>query len=140
MPIVSVWLIRTALLHFTVGIALGAVLLVQKPIPFWPALWLWLPAHVEILVFGWIIQLVIGVGYWMLPKYPVAPIRGHAGPLWAAWGLLNGGVLLAVAVGALGGYALPLLAARLMELGAVVLFARNVWPRIKPFGEGQPTG
>ena len=38
---------------------------------------------------------LMGVAWWILPKYPRLPERGPAAPVWAAWLLLNAGVVLA---------------------------------------------
>lgn len=96
MPGVSAWLVRSSLLYLAAGATLGAVLLVQK------AGWVWVPAggasllgvHRELLVVGWLVQLAMGVGFWILP-----PVRGEAvreRPAWRAAALLNAGVLLVV--------------------------------------------
>ena len=90
-----------------------------------PWLWLLRPAHVEGLLFGFMVQFVMGVGYWMLPRAPArVGTRGMAGALT----LLNAGVLLACA-----GAWMPVaaVAGRGGEAAAVALFAAHVWPRVR---------
>ena len=82
---------------------------------------------------GWLVQLVLGVGFWILP-----PVRGEAireRPAWRVAFLLNAG-LLVFAVGAARGEAAPLVGwlpviGRGLEALAVAGFA---WPLLRrPF-------
>jgi hypothetical protein len=131
-PRLSCWFIRSALLHLALGITIGALILAHKGIPFYPFVWRLLPTHIEFLLFGWIVQLVMGVGFWIFPRFRRA--RGNETPAWIAFGLLNAGVWLA-GVGPIFGAALPVtLIGRLLETGAAVAFAWHAWPRIKPPG------
>jgi len=34
-----------------------------------------LPIHIEVLIFGWIIQFTLGTAYWILPRFLQAPQR-----------------------------------------------------------------
>ncbi|MFI5234657.1 MAG: hypothetical protein ACHQXA_03010 [Gemmatimonadales bacterium] len=131
MPSLSLWFIRTALLELLTGVTLGAAMLAARGGSWAPRLAGLLPLHVELLVLGWLANLVIGVAYWMLPKYPTGRERGAGAPVVAAWVALNGGLLLV-------GLDLFPVAGRSAELLAVLLFATNAWPRVKPFGAGRP--
>jgi hypothetical protein len=82
------------------------------------------------------VQLALGVAYWILPKHAHGPVRGPAGPVIAAAVLINLGVLSAGLGGAVGQDGLTV-AGRLAELTAVLLFATNALPRIKEFGRGR---
>ncbi|HQR17945.1 MAG TPA: hypothetical protein PK948_06225, partial [Gemmatimonadales bacterium] len=84
---------------------------------------------------GWMVQLAMGVAWWILPKYPRQPERGPAAPVWAAWLLLNGGVLLAGVGRSVGAPDAVVLTGRAAELLAAAAFAAAAWPRIKAFGE-----
>ena len=139
MPAWTVRFLRLALGWLIAGAALGAVLLAAKGMG-WPLPWgRLLGVHVELLLVGWMLQFALGVAYWMLPRHPTAPERGASGPVAAAFGLLNLGVVTAGA-GATLAAELPVVGlGRLAELGAVVAFALNAWPRIKPFGAGRGT-
>ncbi len=56
MPRLSQWIIRTAFIYLLLGFTFGALLLAHKGVPLHPALWSWLPAHIEFLLMGWIVQ------------------------------------------------------------------------------------
>jgi hypothetical protein len=91
-----------------------------------------LPAHIEFLLFGWTVQLVMGVGFWIFPRFRRS--RGDERPAWLAFGLLNLGVLLIGLGSVFNGPTMVSLIGRLAEVGAVGAFALHSWPRIKPPG------
>jgi cbb3-type cytochrome oxidase subunit 1 len=109
-------------------------MLFNKGTPIHPALWRLLPAHVEFVLIGWMGQLILGVAFWILPRFSRGPARGSESLAWLAFGLINLGVWLA-GVGPLLG-ASPLLAVlgRLAEAGAAAAFVAHAWPRVKPLG------
>ena len=135
MPALSILIIRTALVYLLAGFTLGGLLLANKAIPIHPKVWQLLPVHIEMLLFGWMLQLVIGVAFWMLPRFSMQPQRGNETPVWTSFILLNGGILLMAIESFLPAMALLGIAGRVMELLAVVLFAAHAWPRMRPFGE-----
>jgi len=132
MPRLSRWLIRASLLHLLVGFTLGALLLAQKAGAPAPLLWRTLPLHTELLLLGWIVQLTMGVAYWILPRFGAGPARGNEVLGWAAFVLLNAGVLAAGIAPALGLPGSVRLLGRASEAAAAVSFALNAWPRVKP--------
>ena len=140
MPPASARLQRTALLYLVVGIAIGATLLAAKglgfTLPYVPLMLL----HAELLLVGWLLQFTMGVAHWMLPKHAAGPERGPEGPVTAAWLLLNAGVWLAGLGPVMAWPAVVGGAGRAAEVGAVLAFAINAVPRIKPFGVGRLTG
>lgn len=136
MPRLSCWFIRAALLHLILGFTLGGILLFHKGLPLHPALWRLLPAHIEFLLFGWIIQLIFGVAFWIFPRFWRS--RGNETPAWIAFGLLNLGVWLAGVGLMLNAPAWFPAVGRLAEVGAAVAFALHLWPRVKPPGAIRP--
>ena len=138
MPRLSVWYVRTGLLHLAAGFTLGALLLINKGLPVYPALWRLLPAHIELLLLGWTLNLALGVAYWILPRYKIGPPRGAERPMWLAYGVLNcaiGAICLApwLPVSSAGQAGLVLLG-RLGEALAAGVFAGHTLPRIKALG------
>lgn len=130
MPPLSIWFVRTALAHLALGFTFGALMLANKGVPFAPGLWQLRFAHIELLTLGWVLQLGLGVAYWILPRFWEGPPRGNTTGAYLAFGLLNGGLWL-VALSTIFGLPSPLLVGgRLLEAGAVVAFAWHVWPRI----------
>lgn len=129
MPRLSVWALRAALLYLLSGFTLGALLLANKGQPFWPQVWGLLPPHIEFLLVGWMVQLALGVAFWILPRYSGGS-RGNENLARASLLLLNLGVLLAAGFG--GVVPLLLLAGRLCEALAGLLFALHAWGRVRP--------
>jgi hypothetical protein len=132
MPKLSIYFIRAALLYLLLGFTFGGLILLQKGLSFWPQAWRLLPAHIEFLLFGWIVQLGMGVGFWIFPRFRRS--RGDERPAWLAFVLLNLGVLL-VGLGPLfNAPTLIGLLGRLAEIGAVIAVGLHSWPRLKPPG------
>ncbi len=104
MPRLSVWLIRTALIYLAAGFTFGALLLFHKGVPLTPSMWRLLPAHIEFVLIGWTMQLAMGVAFWILPRFARGTARGDERWVWAAYMLLNAGVL---AVGLGQAFGLP---------------------------------
>lgn len=53
-----------------------------------------LPAHIEFVLFGWTAQLIMGMAFWILPRFPKPPLRGNEQLAWRAFLALNAGVAL----------------------------------------------
>lgn len=130
MPRLSQWIIRTAFIYLLLGFTFGALLLTHKGIPLHPALWGWLPAHIEFLLIGWIVQLTMGVAFWILPRYWKSPRRPNKIYAQIAFVLLNLGIWLVVAGTTFRAGRWVLLAGRIVEVGAIVFFALHAWKRI----------
>ena len=129
MPLVSAWFVRASLVHLVGGFILGALLLAAKGLPLGDGVWAWRPVHIEMLLVGWMIQLVMGVAIWIFPRFVLrrAPRRSTI-TAWLAFALLNAGVLLVGFGGAL------VAAGRLAEIGAAASFAVHLWGRVSPAG------
>ncbi|HLF03170.1 MAG TPA: hypothetical protein VI547_14400 [Anaerolineales bacterium] len=134
MPRPSLWLIRTALLNLAAGFTFGALLLFHKGVPISQDLWRLLPAHIEFMLIGWTMQFVMGVAFWILPRFIHGLPRGNERPLWIAYALLNAGVLTVGLGPVVGIPAALLLAGRVGELAATAIFATQMWPRVKALG------
>lgn len=130
MPRLSCWYVRAALIYLATGFTLGAVMLANKALGAWPWAWRLLPLHTEFLLVGWTLQLAMGVGFWIMPRFGGS--RGREGLAWAAWWLINVGVLWG-AVALWAGWP-SLWLGRVLELSGVAFYAAHVWPRIKPAG------
>jgi len=133
MPRLSLWYLRAAFLNLLIGVTLGALMLTAKALPGWGWAWTAFPSHIEMMAYGWMMQFAMGVAFWALPRYLHPPKRGDGRPAWAAWALLNSGVILiAIAPYAPFRWLRPTGAS--LEVLSVILFACYVWPRIKPVG------
>lgn len=130
----SVWTVRTALLYLGFGFFIGAVMLTQKGVPFDPLVLRMLPLHVEVVLFGWTLQLAMGIAFWILPRFSREPRYGNLRLGWLAYVLLNIGVLSAGIGAWLNVSPGVIFAGRLAEVTAVVCFALHAWPRVRPIG------
>lgn len=129
MPRLSVWFIRASLIYLLTGITLGALMLADEGIPFYPSILAALPIHIEFLLVGWLIQLAFGVAFWILPRYGTGAPRGNEKLVWGAFVLLNAGVLTT----ALQLWAPPALpAGRVAEIAGIGLYIAGSWGRVKP--------
>lgn len=133
MPRLSVYFIRVSLVYFALGFTVGSLLLANKGMLFLPTIWTLLPVHIEFSFFGWMVQLAMGVAFWILPRFSTHPIRGDERLSWLAFFLVNVGIWFVVLQ-----IAVPVewltLVGRVLELLAVGLFAIGNWRRIKPLG------
>jgi hypothetical protein len=125
---ISVWFVRTSLLHFALGATAGAWRLAATggwgPGPPLPLRAL----HVEVMLLGWVCQLALGVALWIFPFS--GSVSGDR-RFWGAWAALNGGILLVVA-GRWSGVPRPVLLGRVAEIGAAALLIGRLWPRLRP--------
>jgi hypothetical protein len=134
MPRLSVLFVRAALLYLLIGFTFGGLLLANKGVPLHASLWAVLPAHIEFLLLGWMVQLAFGVAFWILPRFGRGPRRGEVRLAWAALVLLNLGVLAVALAGVFPAWSWLAPAGRVGEALAVLAFALHAWPRVKPLG------
>ncbi|HEY0606322.1 MAG TPA: hypothetical protein VGD58_25590 [Herpetosiphonaceae bacterium] len=139
MPRLSTAFIRAALIHLIVGVLLGGLILSAKGMPSslgWS--WLLLPAHIQLMLGGWMIQLALGVACWILPRRDGTGDRGRPGAAWLCFALLNTGIVGAALLLTLrswfdGAWLDGLLVlAVLAQLLALAAFAWHAWPRVAP--------
>ena len=134
MPLASVWLIRLALIQLLSGSILGAAYLSLKAGgPFdWVASHR--SVHVEQMLVGWMVQLVIGVAYYILPRAEGSSLRGPL--IWIVLLLINAGVVLAALGTAPGFPAMLTLIGRIAEALAAGLFLMIAWNRQRGYRAG----
>ena len=133
MPKLSVWLVRASLVHMGIGFLFGALMLHHKGIPIGGTVWRLLNPHIELMIFGWTMQFVMGIAFWILPRFSGEERYGRVDLGWWSFALLNMGIGAA----GLGSWIVLgwlTLVGRLLMLAAVVMFATVIWPRVKPLG------
>lgn len=137
MPTLSRWFIKIGLLYFVLGLTIGSVMLAQ-PVMGWTAkLQVFRPVYLHFLFIGWVTQIIMGVGYWMFPKYSKEKPRGNEKLGWVVFALLNIGLILRaigepamILVPQAGlGWTLVLASVCLLLAGWGFIF--NTWGRIK---------
>lgn len=132
MPRLSVYFIRASLMYMMTGFTIGALMLANKGLMISAAVWSLLPLHMEFAFIGWMIQLAMGVAFWILPRHSKGRPRGDERLSWAALICINVGILCLV-----GDYLLKMSAlvtlGQTMELLGLIAFALGNWRRIKAF-------
>lgn len=134
MPKLSVWMVRASFLCMGLGYLFGALILHHKGIPLFDWTWRLLNPHIELMIFGWMMQFAIGIAFWILPRFSKGPRYGRVDIGWWGFGLFNGGVLMTVA-GTWFADSLLALIGRCIIVLAVVLFTVVLWPRVKPLSQ-----
>jgi hypothetical protein len=137
MPYFSRLAIRTSLGYLVAALVVG-LLLAAAPLQWLPAgLAALNPVYFHLFMVGWVTQLIIGVAYWMFPKFSRAQPRGSEVLAWLTYLGLNAGLLLrgvaepalALTGGQAWGWALA--ASALLQWLGGVAFVANTWPRVK---------
>lgn len=137
MPSLSRWFIKVGMIYFIVGLTMGAILLAQPALGWSPQLQVLRPVYLHFLFIGWVTQIIMGVGYWMFPKYSKESPRGSAKLGWAVFILLNIGLLLRgvsepmMVINPQTGWGWMLAVASMFLLLAGWIFIFNTWGRIK---------
>ena len=128
MPRLSTWLVRASLICLVAGALLGAALLSSPAVPALRGLERLVAAHVELMLVGWLMQLAMGVAYWILPR---AGGKRPAGGL-AAAGAAGVAAGLAAAVAGTVTHAPALVTAgRGLEAVGAALFGLHVVIRLE---------
>lgn len=137
MPALSIRMIRTALADLVIALLLGAVLLTHKAIPIHPAIWMLFPLHIELALYGWLLQFVLGVAYWIFPRFLEGAKRGNPLEGEVVYYALNGGILLVILSVFVPAGGWIKWTGRLLELGAVAVFVRLHWNRVTTFNRSK---
>jgi hypothetical protein len=132
MPRLSVYFIRVSLVYLLLGFTIGGLLLANKGMMISPAIWSLLPLHIEFAFMGWMIQLAMGVMFWILPRFQKGLPRGDERLGWLALVLVNAGILLIVLDVPFDGPWLAF-AGRTAEILALIVFVLGCWRRVRPF-------
>ena len=137
MPRLARWFIKAGLLYFVLALATGVLLQARTVIdlPAWTSTLN--PVYIHLLAVGWITQLIIGVAYWMFPKFTKEQPRGSETLGWATFILLNIGLILRViseprvTMHARPDLGFMLAVSAVLQTAAGWLFVINTWSRVK---------
>jgi hypothetical protein len=130
MPRLSGWFIRASLLYLTAGFTFGALMLSNAGLAFNSHLDQLLPVHMEFLLMGWLIQLALGMAYWILPRNVEGSPRGNATMAWLSLIFLNAGILL-VSANTVFNAAWSALLGRIWETASALVFLLAAWRRVR---------
>jgi hypothetical protein len=137
MPRLTRYFIKTALLYLAAALLLGLLLALRSTVDLPAELLALSPVYFHLFMVGWIAQLIFGMLFWMLPKYSKEKPRGHEQLAWAAYVLINIGLILRVigeplaAVRSDLGLGWLLALSALLQLSGGWAFIVVVWPRVK---------
>ena len=115
------------------------ILLINKALNFEPVIWIFLPVHIEFMIFGWIIQFTLGVAHWMLPRFLVGEPRGQTFLAYLMVFVLNLGIWLFILAELRDVSNTLRLIARSLELVGVLLFASLHWKRVVTYNRRKTT-
>jgi hypothetical protein len=132
MPRLSVYFVRASLIYLLIGFSIGGLMLANKGVMLAPVIWSLLPLHIEFAFVGWMIQLAMGVAFWILPRFRSGGPRGDERWSWLALLLLNAGICLVSVDTFLGTQGFTLVG-RAMEILGLFTFVVGNWRRIKSF-------
>ena len=137
MPRLTRYFIKTALLYLALALVLGLLLAARAALDL-PAEFAALsPVFFHVFMVGWVTQLIFGMLFWMLPKYSKEQPRGHEKLAWAAYWLINSGLVLRIigepltALRSEWGLGWLLGLSALLQLGGGWAFIFNAWPRVR---------
>lgn len=137
MPPLTRLFIKTSLVYLVAALGAG-LLLALRPLLSLPTVVGGLtPVYFHLFMVGWVMQIIVGVAYWMFPKWSKLLPRGHDALALATYGLLNVGLLLRViaepaqVVSAWLGWGWLIVLAALLQWLAGLAFVANTWPRVK---------
>lgn len=137
MPILTRWHIKTSLIFLIAALLLALSMAARGVLPMPEILVVAGPVYFHLFLVGWVTQLIIGVVYWMFPKYSSERPRGSEKLAWATYGLLNIGLLLRVIAEPVAALQTAvvwdwlLLASALLQWLAGLAFVANTWRRVK---------
>ncbi len=137
MPPITRLFVRTSLLFFVAALVIALLVAVAPFVSLPPLFSALTPVFFHLFMVGWVTELIVGVAYWMFPKFTREKPRGSDLLAWITYILLNAGLLMRVvaepanAVWMSTGWGwLLALSACLQWLGGMA-FVLNTWPRIK---------
>jgi hypothetical protein len=133
MPRFSVWFIRASLVYLAVGFTFGALMLANEGQASGLPLRQILPVHVEFLLVGWMVQLALGVAYWILPRNVKGLPRGNEAMAWLSVIFLNTGILW-VTLNLVFRAPWLVLLGRIFEAIGVLAFLCVAWRRVRSSG------
>jgi hypothetical protein len=137
MPTLTRWFLKASLV-FLIAALLAALALAAGAI--WdlpPIVGNLGPVYFHLFLVGWVTQLILGVVYWMFPKYSTEKPRGNEALAWGVFVFINIGLVLRVVGEPLNtlnpstswGWLLAISA--LLQWLAGLGFVINTWARVK---------
>ncbi|MDL1901156.1 hypothetical protein FBR02_10345 [Anaerolineae bacterium CFX9] len=137
MPKLSRWFIKLGMIYLAAALLMGTLLLLQPVTGISSSVQTLRPVYLHFIFIGWVTQIIMGIGYWMFPKYSKDQPRRSEKVGWGVLISLNIGLLLravgepAVVLAPQARLGWVLAAASLLLLLAGWGFIFNTWSRIR---------
>ena len=137
MPTLSRWFIKAGLVYTVLGLLMATLVIAQPVLGLPPQLMSLRPVYLHLLMVGWVTQLIMGVAYWMFPKYSKESPRGSERLGWLIFILLNLGLIIRTIGEPLAvlqpesGMSWLLVVSAVCQLAAGWMFVANTWQRVK---------
>lgn len=137
MPLITRLFIKSAFLYLLAALLVG---LLRVATPFFPlpaVIQALNPVYFHLFMVGWVTELIMGVAYWMFPRFTREAPRGSAQLAWATYVLLNLGLILRVIAEPLVTLQPSRFWGTLLAISALaqwlagLAFVINTWPRVK---------
>lgn len=122
MPKYTSLFIRTSFIYLLIGTFLGFLLLTNKAYNFNFKIWSLLPIHIDLLIYGWFLQFIFGMSFWMMPRYVSAKPYGNEELVSSAYTFVNIGLLVKVLFSSYG---------LIIIIIGMFLFVSNVFLRVR---------
>lgn len=137
MPPLTRWYIKTGLVYFVAALVAGLLLAAQSVWTLPRLLAAIGPVYFHLFLLGWVTQLIMGIVFWMFPRYSKERPRGSERLAWLTYALLNAGLLLRVvseplrAINPAPLWGALLVLSALLQWLAGLGFVANTWPRVR---------
>ena len=137
MPLLTRLFIKAGLLYLVVALLMGSLLLARPVFDLPSSIAALNPVYLHLFMVGWVTQLIIGIVFWMFPKFSREKPRGNEKLAWAVFFLLNAGLLLRAvgeplnALNPAAGAGWMLVLSALLQWAAGMGFIANTWARVK---------
>ena len=137
MPLLTRLFIKSGLVYFVVALSMATLGLAQPlfNLPSW--LLSFRPVYLHLFMVGWVLQLIIGIVFWMFPKQSREKPRGSERLSWMVFWTLNLGLILRAITEPLvtsfpqTNVGWVLVVSALLQLVAGLGFIANTWGRVK---------
>lgn len=128
MPFISTIFIRWSMVQLAIASTIGLILIVAKAYGEFSWWWQFRSLHTEGMWLGWIINLVFGTAWWIMPKRLDFPDKyGFVSFAWLSFVFMQIDWLYRVFIDPVTA---PMFI-RLTPLVAVICFVIGIWPRLK---------
>lgn len=140
MPKLTRWMLRSSMIMLVGSLALALLLSSSR----WISSISWAPAvrpvFLHLFTVGWVLQMILGVSFWMFPILGREKPRGNEWIAWTSFALINIGLIIRALAEPLeaiyhsSAYGWLLVASALAQWIGSTTFVLVLWPRVRARG------